>query len=268
VATPRPVPRGPAGSQYLMPGVQQTPPPELYAAVTLRVEGHPVQMDPVAFHPSFEVPIAVRRDTTATPPDKIPATSVFVTLESLQNGVPGAMLPIQSTSTDANLSIPNAMPGLFHVAVSPRFRAYVSSLTSGGTDLLREPLRILPGVQPQPIEITLRDDFASLSVHIVLPRAPGSESLVGAGAVVACIPLDRPQDRPELTVETQQQVTFSNQAPGSYLVIAYSSELVTPEMTWQDPDALRELIPKGTTVTLTAGQQSQAEVPLQPEPSK
>lgn len=51
----------------------------------------------------------------------------------------------------------DAQPGRFRVSVQA-IQGYVSSITSGGVDLMREPLVIGPGNSSAPIEVTLRDD--------------------------------------------------------------------------------------------------------------
>jgi hypothetical protein len=76
--------------------------------------------------------------------------------------------------------VSNVSPGRYRVRVNP-VAGYVSSIVSGSTDLLHQPLVVGLGATPQPIEITLRDDGAHVEGTIEEPStssaAPDSAAL-------------------------------------------------------------------------------------------
>lgn len=151
-------------------------------------------------------------------------------------------------------------------------RGYMASAMSGTTDLLREPLRVEPGEWPQPIEITLRDDGASL--HVILANRSSGAADSGADlhpeqvAMVLCIPLDQPARQPilqfaVLSTAAEAGSNFANVAPGRYLVLASLQDQMnsfTPE--YRNPDALARLMGKGVVVTLSPNQNAVIQVPL------
>src|SRR5207302_8907801 len=63
-------------------------------------------------------------------------------------------------------------PGSYGVEIDPNGMLYVQSPTSGPTELLQSDLSIPAGSAPQPIEITLRDDGASLNGTVSLDNHP------------------------------------------------------------------------------------------------
>ena len=62
---------------------------------------------------------------------------------------------------DESLVIENVQPGRYRVSVNTSI-GYASSITSGGTDLLRQSLVVGLGGATPPIEITVRDDGAEV----------------------------------------------------------------------------------------------------------
>jgi hypothetical protein len=162
----------------------------------------------------------------------------------------------------------NLSEGVFRVTADAISFGYVSSVTSGSTDLLREPLHILPGVAPRPIEITIRDDSASINARLVpaanlLPQATNDQPVS-----ILCFPLDHPQAQAHNLSVQQDEFTIKGLAPGRYLILAVHQDLNlqrVPAIEYRNEDVLREFIPKGTVVTLSPGQKVDVEVPLMPE---
>src|SRR5260370_2004952 len=71
-----------------------------------------------------------------------------------------------------SLEVQNIAPGNYSVEVNPNGPLYVQSAMSGTTNLLESDLSVAPATSPQPIEITLRDDVASLSGNLSLDSQP------------------------------------------------------------------------------------------------
>ena len=93
---------------------------------------------------------------------------------------PGASLrPPEGPDDDSPLVIENVQPGRYRVVVNTTI-GFASSITSGGTNLLRQPLVVGEGSTTAPIEITVRDDGAE--VEGTIERTPaGRGERLGAG---------------------------------------------------------------------------------------
>jgi hypothetical protein len=253
-------------------GTRENPSPaSSIASVHLHIDGKPVLTQPVAFQPSIEIPVVAHREFTAQQPTlqigvgSRPAAIASVSVESLLSGglQPRAEL---RTGTDEIALIRNLSEGLFHVWVVPSIEGYVASVTSGSTDLLREPLGVIPGSAPRPIEVTLRDDSATLTGTFLLNGAPMSSTDPGDGVIfVICIPLDRLQSMvfPNSYSAWQPQFKVPNLAPGRYLVLASRQSMQNIE--FRNEDVLRDLLGKGTVVTLAPNQKADIQVPLMTE---
>ena len=236
------------------------------ASVHVEVDGKPIHTAPAAFHPGLELPVVVHRDfSTAKPaefPDPQNQASVWIGLQPLEPGAPGPEVPTIPRSGDDDIRVMNLSEGLFRVDVTARF-GYVASLTSGSTDLLREPLRVLSGSEPRPIEITLRDDYASLNGSLLLD--PTTQPLTDNQPVfILCIQLDRPQAQPINFATQQMQFPMPNLPPGHYLLLASRQQLVQT-IEYRDEDVLRGLLSKGATITLSPNQKADIQIPLMPE---
>jgi hypothetical protein len=241
------------------------------ASVHLQVDNKPVRTDPVALHPAFEVPVEVRAEFNNTPPPQDnpqhATPMVWVSLQPVGNI---GMQPITQNLPNGESVVRNLYEGTFRVEISSAVAGYVASATSGTTDLLREPLRVLPGSPPRPIEVTLRDDAASIDARLApaagyLPQASNDQPVY-----VICVPLDRPEAQAFNYTITRDDFSIPNLAPGSYLILATHQQLNQPAqpglvIDYRNEEAIPSLIPKGVTVTLSPNQKADLEVPLMPE---
>jgi len=255
-----------------LPGIAaNTLPTQLSASVHLHIAGRAVQMEPIALHPGLELPIFVRRElTNPADTDQQYPSSLWV---NLQPDDPSAyapqMAPITPGKGDSGLKIENLTRGTFRVNVAPSF-GYAAAVTSGATDLLREPLRVPAGSVPQPIEITLRDDFATLTIHVPAgdpaqpPQPPDSDA---SQVFLLVIPLDRLESQSFVVswpATGQNQYTLPQQPPGRYLVLASHRQLAQ-NIEFRNEDVLRDLLSKGAVVTLSPSQKADVQVPFLPE---
>jgi hypothetical protein len=240
------------------------------ASAHLQVDNKPVRTDPVALHPAFEVPVEVRAEfANTTPPQTDPHNPSPLAWVSLQPVVPAGLNPMVQNLPGGTV-IQNLSEGLFRVEISSAVVGYVASATSGTTDLLREPLRVIPGVPPRPIEVTLRDDSATLNARLapaanMLPQASDDQPVY-----ILCIPLDRPEAQAFNYTITRDDFSIPNLAPGRYLILATHQQLNQPAqpglaIEYRNEEAIPSLIPKGVTVTLSPNQKADIEVPLMPE---
>jgi hypothetical protein len=132
---------------------------------------------------------------------------------------------------------------------------YISSIASGGVDLMREPLAVGVGSSAEPIHITVRNDFGEIdcTVNSVVaePSTPDMQFYLMHSPVVFAIP-DGPRGATPLqaTFFGGRPVQISNLAPGTYHVIALDS---FRDLNSVDPQELAKLIAQGKTVTVAPG---------------
>jgi hypothetical protein len=142
------------------------------------------------------------------------------------------------------LAISNVPPGDYLVEIYPNGAYYPHSARSGSTDLLREVLSVAPGASVQPIEIVLRDDFASLEGKISAPKVDS--------AVVLAIPEDAPQQlQPMIVNQPGGTYNLPQLRPGGYKVLALDQ---LEGLEYQNPEVLRKYLFKAHDVTLLPNQ--------------
>jgi len=127
---------------------------------------------------------------------------------------------------DESLVIENVLPGRYRVSVNTS-TGYAASITSGSTDLLRQPLVVGIGGSIPPLEITMRDDGAEVegkidSTNMTPPdRAPANNSSNQPLGFVCLAPIDRMDDRCKIVwTGPDGTFTFQQLAPGSYHALA------------------------------------------------
>jgi uncharacterized protein GlcG (DUF336 family) len=129
-------------------------------------------------------------------------------------------------------------PGTYVVSGSPNGPWYISSLRCGSVDLLRDDLTIPPGAAPPPIEVTLRDDGAQLTVKVMQNGQSTAASLVLFS--------------PEYPGRSQffgltHSISASNLAPGTYYVIALPN---AENVEFRNPVAMERYLARATEVML------------------
>ena len=140
--------------------------------------------------------------------------------------------------------IPGVPPGSYRALVSGLNNQCLDSLTSGNVDLTREDLTVAPGSQPQPINVTLRDDCAALQVAV------RSENQAVKPTVIL-IPASRAMEPISMQLDPAGSYTFVNLSPGEYQVFAFSS---INGLEYANPGAMREF--SGQQMTLTPNQRA------------
>ncbi|HEX9202208.1 MAG TPA: hypothetical protein VF865_21800, partial [Acidobacteriaceae bacterium] len=260
----------PTGS-YTLRIVTFAPTP-IAAMAHIQVAGAPLHAAAINPTGTADIPIIVRREltgrTNVQPGFQGPSVSVNLQPADLSKGFMNNFTgngPSKPGDGDDALKLQNVVEGLYRVAVFPRL-GYAASVTYGTTDLLREPLSIGASGPSGPIEVTLRDDYATLSGRLLPSTAPQTQSPDDSDIVfVQCIPLDRPESQSLGNAAIWQgQFTMPNLPPGRYLVLA-SHEQLQNGIEYRNPDVVRDLLSKGTVVTLSANQKTDIQVPLMPE---
>jgi hypothetical protein len=168
------------------------------------------------------------------------AGSIGVSLQLLRTaGLPGA--PGYWWGPGQSDGFQNVAPGLYTVQVNGPFDTwYIKSLRSGGIDLLSDDLTVVEGAQPQPIEVILRDDGASVrgtvtpaddmipaTVLLVQPR--GTRNLIKVAAAL------------------QGKFQIDGVAPGDYLLLAFDG---ADRLEYENPEVLNPYLSKAEHVSL------------------
>jgi hypothetical protein len=161
---------------------------------------------------------------------------------------------------DDSLVLENLAPGKYWLRLSAS-HGYVASATMGGTDLLREPLVVVPGAS-SPIDITMRDDNAELEGTLLGVSATAvDQSGLSPAGVVYCIPLPDSSGQ-FLEISASPEGKFDNPvvAPGVYRVLAFNSE--QPDLPYRDAEAMKAYETKGQVVRLAPGQKATLQLPV------
>jgi hypothetical protein len=245
------------------------------ATAPLNVASAPVAAQPVTLQSGPTIPILVRKEFTAQtqstgPPvisvrmGQLNGPSLNLTLQPIGVNGTAANSQARPNSGDEGLALKGVAEGSYRAVIFPN-RGYVASMTSNGVDLLHQLLVVRPGTTDAPIEVTLRDDAATLtgSIAAQTPLQPATQQWV------YFIRTDLPFA--QFLAETGAFVvngrfTAGNLAPGEYLVLASTSQPLAAE--YRNPEVLRDLKTKGTLVTLAPGQKADIQVPLLASPDE
>jgi hypothetical protein len=156
-------------------------------------------------------------------------------------------------SPDAPMMLRGVKPGIYDVQVQPMGNGYVASLSSSGADLLREPLVIAEGSDPQPIEAVLRDDSASLDGSV---RVDAGQQLA---TVLVFSEKNIASSLHTFAANASGEFHLQGLAPGDYDVLAFDR---VDGIEYQNREALAAYLSHAAHVTLAAAQQGKVTVDL------
>jgi hypothetical protein len=147
----------------------------------------------------------------------------------------------------------NLEAGTYDVEVESIGMGYVSSVTWGGRDLLREPLVLAEGSDPQAIQIVARDDGASLT---------GSVQIGNGVQFAQVLMIDEDQSgvapRP-LYVNGSGAFQVQGLAPGRYDILAFDR---LDGIEYRNREVLAEYLSHAAHVTLGADEQAKVTIDL------
>lgn len=152
----------------------------------------------------------------------------------------------------ASLELQNIAPGTYDVEVSPNGPLYVQSAISGTTNLLEFGLSIAPGTSPQPIEIILRDDVASLTGTVSLENQSQKATILVISEHASVPPRIQVAD-------PGGGFLLSFLPPGVYKILAVDS---ADRLEYANPEALKKYLWKAREVTLSPEQSMKIDLEL------
>ncbi len=170
-------------------------------------------------------------------------------------GTRGTMQPFQKPGDPpGSLEFHNVPSGTYKLLARNlgNDTACIESARSGGTDLSRDDLMVTAGVQPGPLEITLRSDCADLSGTVrsssETHQATGFVILTGESSLLAPNPIP---------VAPDGKFSFKGLTPGAYRVYAFSD---ISDLEFANPHVLRDL--PSQEVNLAPNQKADVQVDL------
>jgi hypothetical protein len=178
-----------------------------------------------------------------------------------------ASLRPPSGAEDDSLIINSVQPGAYWVEINSG-RGFPSSVTSGGVDLLHEPLMVGAGGTSPPIEITMTDDGGKIEGNIEGANAPTAApqrafsspteaAVVGpvfdaSPSYIYCIPLPDSTGRfTQIVPYADGKFTSPILPPGVYRVLAFKRPQTKLE--YRNPEAMKAYDTEGPTVRIVPG---------------
>jgi hypothetical protein len=239
----------PKGSYVIKAYAQGNNGPQGVASRIVNVNGEVAGLS-LAIAPLTTIPVDVRfeiaRNADSGPYAKN-MQPVQVTLVSrvsvFANQVYAATMEGQSEVR--SFAVRNVEPGRYAIQLMPMGRWYIESARCGQTNLLTEDLSVQTGGPGQPIEIVLRDDFATVSGAVSLDGQP-------AQGTVLLIPEANPRGASAFPANPDGQFQ-KDLPPGDYKAIAFdrvdgleytNTEAMRAYSAWEQPS---HISPNGLT---------------------
>lgn len=225
----------------------------LYAEVPLNVSAD-VSGLVVPLVPAISIPV-VERDEFTSPestsrplPANVPRFSIWLQAVDGERGQGHFDFSHDGVSNKRSMSLNDVRPGVYNPVFNVNGPWYVATAVCGSTDLLQQPLTVAAGTSPQPIEVTLRDDAASLSGTVALrsDSAPVHLLLYSNSA-----PMRPPQEG--FASAPQGMFGFSGIAPGDYTVVALDR---IDDLEYMNPAAMQEYLGRGKRISLQPGEKA------------
>jgi len=173
-----------------------------------------------------------------------------------------ALLPSQPNATESYSSfqqrgghnvmvIQNVDPGSYTVKLMPQPPWYVQSASYGQTNVLYDDITVAAG-QSYPLEVSLRDDSASLTATLRGDNARQQR------ATLIVVPQTHSKSSP-LAMGGSGTYTLTGLPPGEYLVFAFDR---IEGLEYSNPDALEPYASQAASITLSPGQNAQLSLDL------
>jgi Carboxypeptidase regulatory-like domain len=156
---------------------------------------------------------------------------------------------------DPTPAIRNIPAGVYSVEAAPNGPYYVQSVRSGPVDLLEQSLTVVPGGSNQPIEIVLRDDFATLEGSLTFSAESDSASII----MISPNSVAEAPQRRNIVGVTSKAPSFQipQLAPGEYKLLAVDNP---DELEYANPEVVRKYLSKARDVSLVPNQKSKVEL--------
>jgi hypothetical protein len=163
---------------------------------------------------------------------------------------------------ESSLEVAEVPPGIYAVQVFPNGSYYVQSARSGSLNLLEQNLTVAPGSSVDPIEIVLRDDFASLEGSVAMGAENDSATVIaipeGGQPQMRGVNVSRPWPNNDAS-HAAAVFEMGQLAPGNYKILAVDW---AEDFEYGNPEVLRKYLSKAREISLVANQQAKIELEL------
>lgn len=166
---------------------------------------------------------------------------------------------------DDTLVFGDLQPGSYRVRSRCQPWGYVASLTSGGTNLLQQPLVVGIGAAVPGMEVTIRDDGAMVTGSLDNWPPPGrreqANNFSGSVPTVLLLPAgDSSGQFCQAWASPNGEFSFQQVAPGEYLALAFDH--MPEDLEYDNAEAIKKLEPKGKRVRLVVDQKEHLQLTL------
>jgi Carboxypeptidase regulatory-like domain len=194
----------------------------------------------IALNPSLPIQVEVQTERTAGSAKPGPQEAAMMGL-NLQLA-PDTPFRQSYWWASQSSGIQNVKSGVYAVQVNASGTWWVKAVQSGGVDLLNDDLTIVDGAQTPPIEITLRDDAATVT------GTAGSADEVWPATVLLVQPHGR-RNLIKAMPAIQGKFQFQGIAPGDYSLIALDR---ADQLEYANPEVLNPYLSKAEHLSLQA----------------
>ena len=236
----------PAGN-YVLRALSQSGTQPVRSEVRLNVNSN-VDGLRLTLAPAVSIPVVVRADSHA---------GSGSTFNPQRPPISAQLVPTDVTNSEAfsafdgdTMKLLNVDAGTYTVELRPQPPWYVQSASYGQSNALYEDITVSPG-QGYPLEVTLRDDSATVSGKIKVPAGTSPTVTV----VIAPQPLTR--QLPRVLRVTGDNFTSGGLAPGEYYIFAFDQ---AGGLEFDTQDFVETYASQAAHVTLTANQTAQVQL--------
>lgn len=166
---------------------------------------------------------------------------------------------------DERLVFGDLQPGSYRVRAKCEPWGYVAAMRSGETDLLQQALVVGLGAAVPPLEVTVRDDGATVTGSIENWPPPGQREgpngFSGNVPMVVLLPTAGNGGQScQAWAGGKGEFAFQQVAPGEYLAVAF--DRLPEDLEYDDPKVMEKLEAKGKVVRVAAEQKEHVQLSL------
>jgi hypothetical protein len=258
----------PAGFYVLRAFAQSAPNQPVRAETPVNVASDVHNLH-LALAPWMSIPIAIHTESVAQPgPGSMkysrPSSQgppLGVRLLASRPGAAESYASLEGPSGQQTLMLRNVEPGRYTAELMPQPPWYVASAEYGQANLLTDDLVLTDGSPALPLNVVLRNDYASLTGTVRTP-----DPMITPMTVVA-IPEGLPKASPKVSnyyarldkSAGDAEFFLDSLAPGDYLVFAFDHG---EGIEYSNPDVLQNYISQAAHVTLAPNQRGKVTLEL------
>jgi hypothetical protein len=200
----------------------------------------------------ISVSVQVRDDLSTAGPGPHPVF-VRMALKDFTQQDAGIVIPPPPEDHRPPNRLESLSPGTYLVEAQAMVpQSYVAELRCGALDLLREDLVLAPGSAPPPIDVTLRDDVAHLTVGLKQQGRPADILVYSSDYPRRSVLMSLPPGSPTLS--------FPSLPPGAYQVLALAS---VGDLEFRNPTVMEKYLTHAIALTLQPHDNATVSVDIQ-----